>query len=88
MSKKKNKYPNCKECKVGFVELAEENWELIGIVEKYGLQVFSNGMGGINTEAIKNILENEGYTGQEYQNLFHSMVIYLTTLIQTSHKTK
>lgn len=84
MHKRKNTIPNCKEdCEVGFVELVKENWECIGIVENYGLNSFTDGMGGINTSSIKNILEVECYEGEKYKNLFHDLVLYISTALST-----
>jgi len=85
MNKKVNKYPNCKECAAGFVELKESNWACVSLLEKYVVQIFFNGMGAINTEAIKNVLEAEGYTGDEYSKLFHDFVIFLTTAISQNN---
>ena len=84
MYQTKNKLPNCKECKIGFVELNENNWKCVGILETYGIAVFVDGMGGINTNSIKNILEAEGCEGDEYRQLFHSLVLFLTTALSTS----
>lgn len=84
MNDKKNKITICKECKIGFVELDENNWVCIGLIEKYGMQVFLDGMGGINTNSIKNVLESEGYKQDEYSDLFHSLVIFITTALSES----
>lgn len=84
MYKKKNKYPNCKKCEVGFVELDKDNYIVVGIIEQYGLQPFVDGMGGINTNSIKNVLEAEGY--ENYKDLFHKLVLYITTALSTSRQ--
>ena len=84
MHEKRNRQVDCKKCSIGFVELLEDNWITIGIIEKYGLQVFVDGMGGLNTDAIKNILENEGLTGKEYSDTFHNMILFLTIAISSS----
>lgn len=84
MHEKKNKLIDCKKCSIGFVEPDEDNWVTIGIIEKYGFQSFIDGMGGINTNSIKNILENEELTGEEYKINFHNMVIFLTTALSSS----
>jgi len=81
---KKGKLPNCKECSLGFVPLDEENWYCVGLIEKYGMNVFIDGMGGIDTNAIKNVLESEGFEGEDYKSNFHNLVIFITTAITTS----
>jgi len=43
-------------------------------------------MGGINTDSIKNILETEGYTGVEYKDLFHRLVIFISVIISSQNK--
>jgi len=83
---KRNIEVNCLDCKQGFVEPLEENWECLGIVEKYGTSVFmdlNSSTANINTNSIKNVLESEGYTGLEYNKLFNDLVIFFTTAVST-----
>ena len=82
MHEKNNKVPNCKKCEVGFVDLHKDNYIAVGIIEKYGLNVFTNGMGGINTNAIKDVVISEGY--DEYQDIFHRIVLFVSTALSTS----
>jgi len=75
----KNKYPDCKKCEVGFVELNEENYFAVGLIDKYGINVFLNGMGGINTNAIMNILELEEVINKK--ELFEQLITYLSSAL-------
>ena len=69
-----NKCPN------GFVELLEENWGWYSIIDKYGYLPFLNEK-SIDTTAIRNILEIEGYKKKEFKKLFHDMILFTTTII-------
>jgi len=71
-------------CGQGFVELQSENWDCVALVEKYGENIFLNVTESgfqVNTGNIKNILEAEGYKGQVYGDMFHSLVLFFIAAI-------
>ena len=88
MKKKKGDIPDCTQCKQGFVEPDPENYTTIGIIEKYGVNTFIDGMGSINTNSIKNVLEAENISNQEYQNEFHNLILFVTTALQSNRDKK
>jgi hypothetical protein len=62
----------------------EDNYEVVGIIERYGESIFINADGtsmNVDTNAIKNILEAEGYTGKQYTQMFNDIALYTTTSI-------
>jgi len=49
------KVPDCNKCSKKRVKLIEENYTTYSIIEKYG-SLFMDGMGGININTIKEIV--------------------------------
>ena len=89
MNAKKDKLPDCSKCQLGFVEIDPENYRTVGLIEKYGINTFLDGMSGnVNTTAIKNILEVEEITGQDYKDEFHNLVIFLSAATIASKENK
>ena len=60
-----DKKPNCIKC--GFVTVIDENIEFIQILEKYHILI-SNGMGGIQSDAIRMIMDIEDIDKEIFLN--------------------
>lgn len=75
------KKPDCVRC--GFIKVIPENFEVMDIVFNYG-SFFFDGMGGVNLQNIKTIMDLEGK--QDRMDLF-SKVLTFTNLL-TSAKNK
>lgn len=87
MAKSRNKTVNCDKCPQGFVQPIEQIWEMLGIIENYGTNIFINHSisphGGyvlnINTDTIRNVLTTEGLkVGTiKYKIIFHDLITFL-----------
>jgi hypothetical protein len=73
--------------KCGRVALIRENYQVFGIIEKYG-STFTDGTGGFNLVSVKTALDLEG-TPPENQSVFTEKIIsYMLTAISASHENR
>lgn len=88
------KEADCSKCNFGFVEPLQENWELIGLIERYQFDSFvdvtnNQGCRSINTNvgSISHILKAEGYEGKEYTIMLNKLMIFCLAAINRIYKT-